>query len=139
MRSTRTSFRTRRRPTVPAASASSSATSIPSRLSDARRGEDGIRVRPRHEKHLHEHATSEGSNRVWMGDSRGSWQGDTLVVDAVHFSGDTWFDRAGNYHSPEMRVIERYTLLDPDHLQYEATIEDPKVFSRPPGPASHRR
>jgi len=67
----------------------------------------------------------------WMGDSRGSWQGDTLVVDAVHFNGDTWFDRAGNYHSPEMHVVERYTLLDPDHLQYDATIEDPKVFSRP--------
>ena len=67
----------------------------------------------------------------WMGDSRGSWQGDTLVVDAIHFNGDTWFDRAGNYHSPEMHVVERYTLLDPDHLQYEATIEDPKVFSRP--------
>ena len=73
----------------------------------------------------------EGPIEWWMGDSRGSWQGDTLVVDAVHFNGDTWFDRAGNYHSPEMHVVERYTLLDPDHLQYEATIEDPKVFSRP--------
>jgi hypothetical protein len=67
----------------------------------------------------------------WMGDSRGSWQGDTLVVDAIHFNGDTWFDRAGNYHSPDMHVVERYTLLDRDHLQYEATIEDAKVFSRP--------
>jgi len=67
----------------------------------------------------------------WMGDSRGNWQGDTLVVDAIHFNGDTWFDRAGNHHSPDMHVVERYTLLDRDHLQYEATIEDPKVFSRP--------
>jgi hypothetical protein len=67
----------------------------------------------------------------WMGDSRGSWQGDTLVVDAVHFNGDTWFDRAGNYHSADMHVVERYTLLDRDHLQYEATVEDPTVFSRP--------
>jgi hypothetical protein len=73
----------------------------------------------------------EGPIEWWMGDSRGSWQGDTLVVDAVHFNGDTWFDRAGNYHSSDMHVVERYTLLDPDHLQYEATIEDPKVFSRP--------
>ena len=73
----------------------------------------------------------EGAIEWWMGDSRGRWDGDTLVVDAIHFSGDTWFDRAGSYHSPEMHVIERYTLLDPDHLQYEATIEDPKVFSRP--------
>jgi len=67
----------------------------------------------------------------WMGDSRGSWQGDTLVVDVVHFNGDTWFDRAGNYHSPAMHLVERYTLLDADHLQYEATVEDPQVFSRP--------
>ena len=66
-----------------------------------------------------------------MGDSRGRWEGDTLVVDAIHFSGETWFDRAGNYHSPGMHVVERYTLRDSDHLQYEATIEDPKVFSRP--------
>jgi len=61
----------------------------------------------------------------------GVFDGITLVVDGIHFSGDTWFDRAGNYHSPEMHVVERYTLRDPDHLQYEATIEDPKVFSRP--------
>ena len=67
----------------------------------------------------------------WMGDSRGTWQGDTLVVDARHFSDDTWFDRAGNYHSADLHVVERYTLLDRDHLQYEATIEDPTVFSRP--------
>ena len=73
----------------------------------------------------------DGPIEWWMGDSRGSWQGDTLVVDAIHFNGDTWFDRAGNYHSPEMHVVERYTLLDADHLQYEATIEDPNVFSRP--------
>ena len=73
----------------------------------------------------------EGPIEWWMGDSRGSWQGDTLVVDAMHFNGDTWFDRAGNYHSVDMHVVERYTLLDPDHLQYEATIEDPRVFSRP--------
>ena len=67
----------------------------------------------------------------WMGDSRGTWQGDTLVVDAVHFNGDTWFDRAGNYHRADMHVVERYTLIDADHLRYEATIEDPKVYSRP--------
>jgi hypothetical protein len=73
----------------------------------------------------------DGQIEWWMGDSRGRWEGDTLVVDAIHFSGDTWFDRAGNYHSSGMHVVERYTLRDPDHLQYEATIEDPKVFSRP--------
>lgn len=73
----------------------------------------------------------QGPIEWWMGDSRGSWQGDTLVVDVVHFNGDTWFDRAGDYHSPAMHVVERYTLRDPDHIQYEATIEDPQVFSRP--------
>jgi hypothetical protein len=66
-----------------------------------------------------------------MGDSRGRWEGDTLVVDVVHLSGETWFDRAGNYHSADMHVVERYTMRGPDHLQYEATIEDPTVFSRP--------
>ena len=62
----------------------------------------------------------------WMGDSRGHWDGDTLVVDVVHFNDETWFDRAGNFHSDELHVTERYTLIDPDHIQYEATIEDPK-------------
>jgi hypothetical protein len=67
----------------------------------------------------------------WMGDSRGKWDGDTLVVDVVDFNDETWFDRAGNFHSDELHVVERYTLIDPDHIQYAATIEDPKVFTRP--------
>ena len=67
----------------------------------------------------------------WMGDSRGHWEGDTLVVDAIHFNDRTWFDRAGNYHSDALHVVERYTPTGPDHLLYEATIEDPEVFSRP--------
>ena len=67
----------------------------------------------------------------WMGDSRGSWKGDTLVVDVVHFNAETRFDRAGNYHSEEMHIVEEYTLADRDHLRYTATIEDPKVFTRP--------
>jgi hypothetical protein len=67
----------------------------------------------------------------WQGDSRGHWEGDTLVVDVVHFTDQTWFDRSGNYHSEELHVVERYTRTGPDHLLYEATIEDPKVFSRP--------
>jgi hypothetical protein len=73
----------------------------------------------------------EGPIDWWMGDSRGRWEGDTLVVDVVHFNDLTWFDRAGNHHSEALHVIERYSFLDPDHLNYEATIEDPKVFSRP--------
>ncbi len=67
----------------------------------------------------------------WMGDSRGRWEGDTLVVDVVHFNDQTWFDRAGNHHSEQLHVIERYTLMSANHINYEATIEDPKVFTRP--------
>jgi hypothetical protein len=67
----------------------------------------------------------------WMGDSRGRWEGDTLVVDVVHFTNQTWFDRTGNFHSEGLHVIERYTPIGPHHIQYEATIEDPKVFTRP--------
>jgi len=67
----------------------------------------------------------------WMGDSRGRWEGDALVVDVVHFTDRTWLDRAGNFHSELLHVIERYTPIGPDHIQYEATIEDPKVFTRP--------
>jgi hypothetical protein len=67
----------------------------------------------------------------WMGWSNGKWDGDTLVVDVTGFNEDTWFDRAGNYHSDALHVVERYTPRSPDSLSYEATIEDPKVFSRP--------
>ena len=67
----------------------------------------------------------------WMGDSRGRWEGDTLVVDVTNFNDETWFDASGNYHSDALHVVERYTRTGPDTLWYEATIEDPKVFSRP--------
>jgi hypothetical protein len=67
----------------------------------------------------------------WMGDSRAHWEGNTLVVDVIHFTDQTWFDRAGNFHSDALHVVERYTPTDRDHLLYEATIEDPKVFTRP--------
>jgi len=67
----------------------------------------------------------------WMGDSRGTWDGDTLVVDVNNFNEETWFDRAGNLHSDALHVVERYTLADRDHIDYAATIEDPKVFTRP--------
>jgi len=67
----------------------------------------------------------------WMGDSRGRWEGDTLVVDTIHLSNQTWFDRAGNFHSEALHVVERYTPMGPDHINYEVTLEDPKVFTRP--------
>ena len=67
----------------------------------------------------------------WMGDSRARWDGNTLVVDTGNFNEETWLDRAGNFHSDELHVVERYTRTGPDHMTYEVTIEDPKVFSRP--------
>ncbi len=68
---------------------------------------------------------------TWMGQSVGHWEGDTLVVDVTGLDERTWFDRAGDFHSDALHVIERYTPLGPNVLSYEATIEDPKVFSRP--------
>ena len=68
---------------------------------------------------------------TWMGLSRGRWDGDTLVVDVTDFNDQTWFDRAGNFHSDALHVVERYTPASPYHLMYEATVEDPKVFTRP--------
>lgn len=67
----------------------------------------------------------------WMGDSRGHWEGETLVVDVADNHGDTWLDSSGNLHSPAMHVVERYTRTGPDTLQYQATIEDPRVLTKP--------
>ena len=67
----------------------------------------------------------------WMGDSWGRWEGDTLVVDVKGFNDATWFSRTGDFHSDELHVVERYTPLSREVIQYEATIEDPKTFSRP--------
>ena len=67
----------------------------------------------------------------WMGDSRGKWDGDTMVVDLTYFNDNTWFDRVGNFHSDALHLVERWSLADRDHINYEATIDDPKVFSRP--------
>lgn len=68
---------------------------------------------------------------AYMGDSRGRYEGDTLVVDVRDFTGETWFDRSGNHHSDQLHVVERFTRVSPDVIQYEATIEDPQTFSRP--------
>ena len=69
--------------------------------------------------------------RYWMGDSRGRWEGDTLVVDVANFTDETWFDRSGNFHSEALHVVERYTPTGPDHMLYEVTIEDSEVFAEP--------
>jgi hypothetical protein len=66
-----------------------------------------------------------------MGWSAGHWEGDTLVVDVTGLNDQTWFDRAGDFHSDMLHVVERYTPVSATVLNYEATIEDPQVFSRP--------
>jgi hypothetical protein len=72
-----------------------------------------------------------GPLNFWMGDSRGRWEGDTLVVDVVHFTDQTWLDRAGNFHSDALHLVERYTPSGPDHINYDVTFEEPQVFTRP--------
>ena len=68
---------------------------------------------------------------TWMGDSVGRWDGDTLVIDAMGFNDQSWFDLAGSFHSGDLHVVERYRLADARTIAYEATIEDSKVFSKP--------
>ena len=68
---------------------------------------------------------------TYMGHSVARWEGDTLVVDVTHFNGETWFDRAGNFHSEVLHLTERFTPLTRDAIQYDVTIEDPKTFTRP--------
>jgi hypothetical protein len=67
----------------------------------------------------------------WMGWSVGRWEGDTLVIDVTDQIDQTWFDRAGDYHSEELKVTERYSAVDRNTINYEATMTDPKTFSRP--------
>ena len=80
---------------------------------------------------IHMSNVADNPTATWMGLSRGRWEGETLVVDVTDFNDQTWFDRAGNFHSDALHVIERYTPVSPHHLLYEATIEDSKVFTRP--------
>jgi hypothetical protein len=67
---------------------------------------------------------------TYMGHSVGRWEGDTLVVDVTNFNGKNWLDRAGNFHSDAMHLVERFTPISPDAIRYEATIQDPNVFTR---------
>ena len=67
----------------------------------------------------------------WMGQSVAKWDGEALVIDVTGFNDSTWFDRAGNFHTDALHVVERYTRVQPDVINYEATIEDPNVYTRP--------
>jgi hypothetical protein len=68
---------------------------------------------------------------TWMGWSNGRYEGDTLVIETTGFNGLAWLDRSGNFTSDQLRVVERIRHLSPDVLEYEATLEDPEVFTRP--------
>ena len=80
---------------------------------------------------IHMKNVGESPVDTWMGWSRARWDGDVLVVDVTAFNDQTWFDRAGNFHSEALHVVERYRLAEPDVIEYEATMEDPNVFTRP--------
>src|SRR5262249_6756970 len=73
----------------------------------------------------------EGAVDTWMGTSNGHWEGDTLVVDVAGLNGQSWFDRVGNFMTDKVHIVERYSFADPDHLNYEATIEDSSIYTRP--------
>jgi hypothetical protein len=77
------------------------------------------------------HWQERGPIDAWMGWSRGRWEGDTLVVDVTDQREESWLDRAGDFHTSQLHVVERYTPVSPYHLMYEATIEDPGVYTRP--------
>jgi hypothetical protein len=68
---------------------------------------------------------------LWLGDSRAHWEGDTLAIETANFNDQTWLDAAGNFHSNALKVVERFTRTAPDTIRYEATIEDPKVLTKP--------
>jgi len=71
------------------------------------------------------------SKKLFQGDSVGHWEGDTLIVDTTNLNDRTWLDSAGNIHSDQMHVVERFTMVNDRTINYEATIDDPKAYTRP--------
>ena len=87
--------------------------------------EHGVRIVPTDGRpHLEEYSS-------WSGDSRGRWEADTLVIEVIGLNGRQWLDQAGNYLDANARVTERLTMTGPDSIEYEATVEDPTVYSQP--------
>lgn len=74
--------------------------------------------------------TEDKAEELWMGDSRGKWQDDTLVVDVTNFNAETWLDRSGNFHSEALHVVEKWSFVDTDTISYSATLDDKNVFAR---------
>jgi hypothetical protein len=81
--------------------------------------------------HTNDTGHPDDPNDWWLGDSRGTWEKDVLVVDVKHFNDETWFDRSGNYHSDALHVVERWKFLDANTIEYRATVTDEKVFYKP--------
>ncbi len=81
---------------------------------------------------IHTNGTQHPDGHIdfWLGDSRAHWEEDTLVVDVNDFNGETWLDRAGNFHSDELHLVERWSYLDRNTIRYRATFDDPKVYTR---------
>ncbi len=73
----------------------------------------------------------EGQVDTWMGTSNGHWEGDTLVIDVTGLNGNSWYDRVGDFQTENTHVVERFTLPDADHINYEATIDDKTIYTRP--------
>ena len=73
---------------------------------------------------------TEAASDTWMGTNNGHWEGETLVIDVTGLNGLAWFDRSGNYATDKLHVVERFTPRSADTLMYEATLEDPSVFSK---------
>ena len=88
-------------------------------------------IRIIHTDGSHKHPEGRDVLNTWMGDSVGHWEGDTLVVDVNGLNDQTWLDMAANFHSDQLHVVERYTMINPKTIDYEATLDDPKVYTKP--------
>jgi hypothetical protein len=71
------------------------------------------------------------ATKFWTGNPRGRWDGNTLVVDITNLNGQQWFDSVGNFYSDQTRMVERWTLVDANTIDYQITIEDPTIYTRP--------
>jgi len=106
---------------------------IPFQIFQGGRNDDMLMLYPfaATQRVIHMNETSGLPLDAWMGKSNGRWEGDTLVITTLYQNGMTWLDRAGNHASYQLVVTERFTLLGPNHIWYEATLEDPQTYSEP--------